>query len=277
MKVIIVFSIIIVFYILISLLRWKYIFHPIQYQEKKYQHFYNKLEKLSKDKSLVRNITINYNINIEIDVLYLVNPLSETVVFICPGNHGNMSYRYNLIEFWYTFSSVIIFDYPCFGKSIGIKNKIEKIDIYTLTVWKYCESYLKISRENTIILGENIGCYCASVLTNYLNSNIKTLILHSPFININTFLKNKYNYINIYYPDVIFPDNYNLTNELKKINNINVYLVHSIEDEVIPFKEIETLNKNINKKNIILMPIKGKGNDYVITDNYLYTLENYCE
>lgn len=273
--------IILIFYILISILRFNYIFHPSIYNEKKYTHFYNKLEKITKDKKLIRNITVNYDNNIEIDLLYIINPLSSSTVFICPGNFGNMSYRYYLIDFWYTFSSVIIFDYPCFGKSNYIKkyNKlnIENIDKYTLSIWNYCENYLLIKSENTIILGENIGCYCASKLVNHLNQNVKTLILHSPFININTYLKNRYDYIGIIYPSFMFTDEYNMTDELKIINKINVYLIHSDEDEIIPYSEIEKLYKLINKNNFILIPIKGKNNNLKITDKYLYTLEKYCE
>lgn len=273
-KFIITFMIIIIFYILISILRWKYIFNPIEYNPTKYINFYDKIEKMTKNKNLIRNITINYDSHTEIDVLYLINPLSNTTVFICSGNYGNMSYRYHLINFWYSFSSVIIFDYPCFGKSIGKKHNIEFIDKYTKFVWNYCKIYLKINSEKTIILGENIGCYSAIKIS---DNNTKALILHSPINNINSYLKHKYNNIGINYPSFLFPNKYDLEIELKKINNIPVYLIHSKDDNIIPYSEIENLHKNINKNNISLIHIKGKNNEFMITDEYLYTLGKYCE
>jgi hypothetical protein len=262
--------IIIILYFVIAIIKNEIIFKPILYEKKKYDWFIDKIGKMTNSSTSIREINYFYQENTSINVWYIINPIADKYIFIYPGNHGNITYRFGLIRFWYINYSVIIFDYPGFGKSYSSNPNIS----VPQELFTYCTDIFKLNINDGILLGENIGCYWAlKEVINLQNKNLypSSLIMHTPIYSERTYLSNQFKNAGLFYPYFLFKSGFNIEPLLLQLNGkISIFIAHSDEDKNIPISDSE---KIVEKgKGIKLIKVKGKNNEMVVNHDYIYSL-----
>lgn len=244
----------------------------------------------------------NIDDDIELDVWYIKNPHSKTTVFLLHGCMGNVTHYYDIIEFIYQFSSVIIFDYRNYGNSNEVHaSNFQIIQNDVEIVWNYCVNNFNFDISQTIIMGESLGCNLAIWLTHYItqcaykvntqkikNGQImsipKALILNFPFIDKNAIVEKLQNCcdenaINHVLNNFIGNENdiYNWMSTFDK--TMPIIIAHSNNDEIISYSHAEKLYSYANKLklNISIIPIDGTHYSVVINDKYVYSITKYLQ
>jgi len=160
------------------------------------------------------------------------NPIG-TLLFL-HGNAGNIGHRIPIIQLFHDLDlNVFIFDYHGYGKSEG-KPSEEGLYQDALGAFRYLTNELNCNPDKLIIYGKSIGGNVAINLASRVEA--KVLISDSAFssaIDMGTeifpflpsFLMKKF--ISVKY------------NALSKIKNIKIpkLIIHSVDDEMIPFKQ----------------------------------------
>lgn len=168
-----------------------------------------------------------------------INP-KGTIVFF----HGNSGSLFSQFQFILPFLkkeyNVFIFDYSGFGYSTG-KAKQKDIIIDGTSIIKYVSK--EINETNDIIIyGQSYGGQLA--IASYLESkciNIKGIVIEGTFSSYKNIAK-----YNSGFFGKIFTKNAINANELVKSLNIPILVVHSEDDDIIPFSMGEEIYKNAN-------------------------------
>lgn len=259
-----------ILYFVIAIIRNEMIIKSTPYEKKRYDNFLRKLMKMTRDEKSIREVNYFVHQNVCINIWYLINPLANKFVFIYPGNHGNITYRYDLIRFWYINFSVIIFDYPGYGKSFAPRAKISVPN----ELLGYCLDIFRLKPKNAILLGENVGCYW--LLKDLLNLQKKNLnpraaIMHTPIFSEKKYLSDQFKLAGLIYPSFMFSDGFCADKYLDQLNGKTpVYIAHSEEDDTIPIVDSEVA---VARRNTIkLIRVKGKHNSLVVNHDYIYLL-----
>ena len=156
-----------------------------------------------------------------------------TVIF-CHGNAGNISHRLEKIALLYKLGlSIFIFDYRGYGKSEGSPSEqglYKDVD----AAYKYLTKERGISKDDIVLYGESIGgAVCINLAA---KSDSRALITEEAFTSTKDMAK-------IYYP---FMPHFMLSSKLdsvSKIKNVKCpkLIIHSINDEIVPFRLGEKL------------------------------------
>lgn len=196
------------------------------------------------------------------------NPTSKTILY-CHGNAGKLSLWDNIVSLIASQNlNMFIFDYRGFGKSTGtatIKTTMED----GIEAYKYVRK--TVEPENIILWGESYGGavalniaskYPIGCLTLAGTFSSTTEVLEKYKLPI--YIKLAAKFVNL---DNIIP--------LQKIR-VPVVIIHSREDEVIPFACAEKLFANIKHSSKQLIEIKGKHSSPRITVDDLKWLFDFC-
>ncbi len=198
--------------------------------------------------------------------------LKERCMIISHGNAGNISYRDNLLDSLKDFNGdIYCYEYKGFGLCNGKVSIKGCIDEHVFWLEELSNKYEKID-----LWGESIG---GGILTETIclldNQNILDKIDTIYFQSTFSSLKNVIYKINIAY-GVIYSllglDDLNTFNNLTnyKFKNKKIKILHSKNDEMIPFDE--ALNNyvlaKINKLDIQLIEIGGNHNNPIFNNLY---------
>lgn len=283
-KYIIISIVLIIFSI--SYLKNYMIYFPHKAQRAKYYYFYGRLKKLIESPDHMINKMIKTTDGEVLDTLYLKNLDSDICVIYFHGNAGNISMRFEMIKFLYTFASVLIFDYRSFGKSSGYNLLLSDRQLQTDadTMWSYATTELNYKPSKISLFGESLGCAVAIELASKLShldqlSYPHSLVLNAPFYSLGSMIETICGKMNISFLGNIFEKIWG--NEFKSdyhIQLINhqtrVLISHSIDDEIIPFdqgKELYELIASIHPS-CQFINIGGSHNNPNITSKYIYAL-----
>ncbi len=191
--------------------------------------------------------------------------LSKVVLF-CHGNGGNISYNlhfpsiYNKLGF-----RVFLFDYRGYGKSEGIPTE-EGTYRDVEAAWYYLTQTLGISPANIIILGHSLGGAIAARLTFTLEIKPRALILESTFTSVPDLGANLYPFLPVRLVSKYHYD----TSSILPMVHLPVLVIHSREDEIIPFSHGQKLFHLANQPKRFL-EISGTHNEGTYTSGLTYT------
>lgn len=152
----------------------------------------------------------------------------DKVILLCHGNGGNISYRVDLIEILnYLGYKIFVFDYRGYGKSDGIPTER---GLYRDALGAY--DILKekgFKNEDIVLLGRSLG----GAVAIFLASRVKPsgLIVDSSFESIHILSKDV---LGFYFPRWLISNRFE---SIQRIKNIKIpkLVIHSIDDEIIPF------------------------------------------
>lgn len=154
--------------------------------------------------------------------------VSYTILF-CHGNAGNISHRIEKLKFFSDLGySVFIFDYRGYGKSEGRPSE-KGMYLDCKGGYDYLISSRKISAEQIIGYGESLGG--AAIVDLASGNKLRALIIDSTFTSAKDMVKVIYPFM----PPWIFSSRFNSLDKIKFIN-VPKLIIHSINDEIVPFK-----------------------------------------
>ncbi|NOZ08543.1 MAG: alpha/beta hydrolase [FCB group bacterium] len=194
---------------------------------------------------------------------YLPNENSNRVILYCHGNAGNISDRLDHLKLFHDLGfNIFIFDYRGFGKSTG---RITERGTYydAAMAWQYLRLVRNFKSENIIIYGRSLGASVAAWLA--AQQNPSALIIESAFISIQALGTKLYPFLPV---SLLTRYSYDTREYLKRVN-CPVLVIHSDEDEIIPFTHGKDLFKNISGKKMFLK-ISGSHNSGYKTYEGLY-------
>lgn len=153
---------------------------------------------------------------------------AKYTILFCNGNAGNMSYRVEKAKFFNQLScNVLLFDYRGYGKSKGSPSER---GLYKDVSAAYCYLLKRGIEPGRIIgYGESLGG--AVIIDLALSHKLGGLILDSTFSSIEDVIKLRYPLI----PSRVFSSKFNSVYKIKSIIPPKL-IIHSIDDEIIPFR-----------------------------------------
>lgn len=163
------------------------------------------------------------------------------VVLFCHGNAGNISHRLDSFHiFDYLGLDTFIFDYRGYGKSGGSPSeKGTYLDVEA--AWKYLVETEHIKPERIILFGRSLGGAVAAHLA--LKVKAKALVLESTFTSVPDVGAQVYPFLPV---RLLSRYRYDTRSILPRIH-LPVLVVHSPDDEIIPYSHGKTLFETANE------------------------------
>jgi pimeloyl-ACP methyl ester carboxylesterase len=183
---------------------------------------------------------------------------NETIVFF-HGNAGNISGRIGRMLLCNKLKkNVLIFDYRGFGKSSGIITKEEDLYSDGEAAIKFLQEEKNLPVEKMILWGRSLGGGVATELVKRFP--VSKLILESTFTNLDTLAIEKFP-VARFLPHFLIKYKFQNIEKIKSIK-IPILILHSQEDEIIPYSHGEQLFQKANEPKLF-MKIKGSHNGSV--------------
>jgi fermentation-respiration switch protein FrsA (DUF1100 family) len=197
-------------------------------------------------------------------------PGNRTILH-CHGTGGISTDCKKIVETACNFKlNLVLFDYTGFGRSRGTPHQFSfKSD---------CEkAYEYISGitapENIIIWGESLGGNPAVYLAEKTNASL--LVIWATFSSAKDVFTDYGSLWN--YGKELIEYTFDPINNLKRIANVKVrvIIIHSTEDELLPFKNAERLYNAVPHDNKVLFAVKGTHREPEFNDSVYYKVMNY--
>ncbi|MBD2317722.1 alpha/beta hydrolase [Phormidium tenue] len=220
------------------------------------------------------NIQITTRDNVNLDSWFVPakdnDLVGKGVILFCHGNGGNISNRISYLPIFRELGlATFLFDYRGYGKSGGTPTE-EGTYADVEAAWQYLTQERQIPPQKIIIYGESLGGAIASYLAQKNsqqngNDNAGGLVLASTFTSISDRAAELYPFMPIRF---LSRFSYNSIDRLPSIK-IPVLVIHSIDDEIIPFHHGER-NFQVANQPKKLVKLRGDHNS-----GFLDSLETY--
>ena len=163
-------------------------------------------------------------------------PARATLIF-CHGNAGNISHRLESIRVFNSLGlNVFIFDYRGYGQSSGKPSEagtyLDAEAAYDCVVERF-----QTPPERIIVFGRSLGGAIAVQLA--LDRAVAALICEASFTSTEALGKRFYPYLPV---KLLVFDRYDSISKVDRIE-IPKLFIHSVEDELVPFKQGKRLHK----------------------------------
>jgi pimeloyl-ACP methyl ester carboxylesterase len=184
-------------------------------------------------------------------------------VLFCHGNAGNISHRLESIRrFYHLGLNTFIFDYRGYGQSEGRPS--EKGTYHDVeAAWHYLISEEGVGEDDIIFFGRSLGgpiaAWCAQ------KHAPKMLILETTFTSVPDLAAEIYPYFPVRW---LCRFRYDTASYLQNVH-CPVFIIHSMNDEIVPLKHGHTLFEIAHEPKQLL-EIKGSHNDVAIESRGRY-------
>ncbi len=196
---------------------------------------------------------------------WFVERRSSQVLLFFHGNAGNISHRLNSIQQFQNLGlSVLIIDYRGYGQSGG---KISEKGMYrdAGAAWRYLTEDRGISANEIVIFGRSLGASVASWLA--AQHQPLALIVESSFTSVPDIAQELYPWL----PARRLSRFSHATRDYVRDVHCPILVVHSRDDEIIPYHHGETIFATANEPRTMLT-LHGGHNDAFLRDE-----QNYIE
>jgi fermentation-respiration switch protein FrsA (DUF1100 family) len=188
---------------------------------------------------------------------------AERTVLFCHGNAGNISHRLDSLKIFHELGlNCLIVDYRGYGDSTGKPTEIgTKIDILAGFQWLIEEKGMR--PEEIILFGRSLGGSIAATIARDINP--AGLVLESAFTSFDDVGAHYYPWL----PVRLFSRfNYNTVEAVKQVT-CSVLVIHSSDDEIIPYKFGQEIFAAANEPKQFA-DLKGTHNEGFYNHNGLY-------
>ena len=188
---------------------------------------------------------------------------SSRVLLFYHGNAGNISHRLDSIrQFQALGLSVLIIDYRGYGQSEG---RTTESGIYrdADAAWRYLIENRGMVANDIVIFGRSLGASVASRLA--AQTQPLALIVESSFTSVPDIAQDLYPWLPVHWLSRLS----HATREYVRDVHCPVLVVHSRDDEIIPFHHGETIFASANEPRTLLA-IRGTHNDAFLRDERAY-------
>jgi hypothetical protein len=164
------------------------------------------------------------------------------VLLYCHGNAGNIGHRLEIIDmFLKSGTGVFIFDYRGYGRSSGTPGE-RGIYADAAAAYDYLINEKGYEEQSIIVYGESLGS--APCLETALRRSPKAVILEGAFTSARDMAKKVFPAVP---PALISGSKFNNAEKIKRIE-CPVLVIHSRDDEIVPYRHSEVLFDNIPGK-----------------------------
>lgn len=205
---------------------------------------------------------------------YFVNgePCKDPVVLFCHGNTGNISHRQYIVDLCREMHlSLFLFDYRGYGKSKGIST-LDSLKQDGEAAYNYLRQ--QGYRNNQIIVwGESLGGITASHIASKFQCF--RLLLMATFADLTSLTQQQNSYLSkLVYPFLWWQAESNI----KRIKEVKspILVIHSNEDELIPYSHALQLYANISHDWKSLLTVKGGHGTPQLTPAIVESVMRFC-
>lgn len=208
-------------------------------------------------------------------------PGRKTIIYM-HGNTGNISHRGYIIDICKQFElNLLIFDYRGFGKSSGIPCK-DYLRADGEAAYKYLHKVVGVRSDDIIIWGESLG----GIVAVWTASKFKcrSLILLCTFSSLDDAIierweKGESGRSTVSALTSLVSWRMDLMPNKDYIRHVRcpVVIMHSKEDDMIPYECSKILYKNVTHRSKLLMTIRGRHSGPIITLEQLNKLFLFCD
>jgi fermentation-respiration switch protein FrsA (DUF1100 family) len=194
---------------------------------------------------------------------FVPHPSAAATLLFCHGNAGNISHRLETIRLFHELGlNVLIFDYRGYGLSSGTTTEqgtYRDVD----AAWSYLVTNRGIKPESIVLFGRSLGAAVISDLA--ARTQPAAVILESAFTSVPDMAARIYPWLPVRWLASYRYDN------AGKIRNITapVLVIHSRDDEIIPFEQGKRLYTMANEPKQMLV-LRGGHNDGFHVSRALY-------
>lgn len=187
---------------------------------------------------------------------------SRRVLLFCHGNAGNISHRLDSLKIFHELGlPVFIFDYRGFGKSRG-KPGERGTSLDAEAAWKHLVEARGFSPREIVIFGRSLGGAVAAHLA--AEKDAAALILESTFTSLPDVATRFYPYLPV---RLLARHRYETIAHLRHVN-CPTLVVHSPEDELIPFAHGRALFAAAPEPKAFLEISGGHNNGFLISGQH---------
>jgi fermentation-respiration switch protein FrsA (DUF1100 family) len=209
------------------------------------------------------SVTITTSDHVNLHGWFVPAEKERGVVLFFHGNAGNISHRLESLEMFYKLGlSSLIIDYRGYGQSQG---KISEEGTYLDAegAWQYLVSERNIPDEKIVVLGRSLGGSIAAHLA--ARHEPGALVIESTFTSAPDMGAHLYPILPV---RLLSRFRYNTKEALQSVN-CPVMVVHSPDDEIIPFVN-GTILFEAAKEPKSFLEIRGNHNEGFLTSGKLY-------
>jgi len=190
----------------------------------------------------------------QLDAWFIPASQARAVVLFCHGNAGNIAHRLDSIRLFHDLGlSVLIFDYRGYGRSSG-KPSEQGTYLDADAAWDYLLGERGIPPGKIILFGRSLGAAVAADLAS--RQGASAVILESAFTSVPDIAATLYPWLPVRW---LSRYRYDTGKKLAAIHS-PVLIVHSRDDEIIPFINGERLFAAANEPKQFL-ELRGGHND----------------
>ena len=195
---------------------------------------------------------------------YLPKPGADHTLLFCHGNAGNISHRMESLQIFHAMGlSVLIFDYRGYGQSTGTPSEAGTYrDV--AAAWHHLVDGRGIAPDRIVLFGRSLGAGIAASLPEL--GRAAGLILESTFTSVPDLAAQLYPWLPVRW---LSRYQYRTLARLPKIV-IPVLIIHSRNDEIIPFSHGQRLYEAANAPKSLL-ELSGDHNGGFLRERSLYT------
>ena len=214
------------------------------------------------------SVTLDTSDNEQLHAWFVPADLARGTLLFCHGNAGNISHRLESIRLFHELGlSVLIFDYRGYGQSSG---KPTETGTYrdAGAAWQYLVEQRGIPPQRIILFGRSLGASIAAELAS--RQAAAGVILESAFTSVPDVAAKFYPWL-----PVRWMSRYQY-NTLKKLADIHspVLIVHSRDDEIIPYTHGENLFAAASEPKQFLQLRGGHNDGFIVSgDGYVRELD----
>ena len=198
-----------------------------------------------------------------LDAWFIPAASARGVVLFCHGNAGNISHRLDSIAIFHSLGlDTLIFDYRGYGRSTGRPSEDGTYRDATAAL-RYLVDKRKISPDRIVVFGRSLGAAVATWLAT--QHQAAALIAESAFTSVPDLAADIYPWLPMRW---VARFKYNSLDRIAQVE-FPVLVVHSRDDEIIPFRHGQQLYDDARGRKRLL-EIRGGHNDGFYASGVVY-------
>lgn len=186
------------------------------------------------------------------------------VILFFHGNAGNISHRLDSLKIFHDLGlSTLIIDYRGYGISEG---RVSEAGTYrdAEAAWRYLKEERDVPAEKIVLFGRSLGGAVAAYLAS--RSRPAAIIVESGFVSVPDMAARLYPWLPVrWLARIGYP-----TGEYLAAATCPVLIVHSLDDEIIPYQQGEALFERARDPKQFLT-LRGDHNGGFLLSGHLYT------
>ena len=209
-------------------------------------------------------VTLHTDDGLRLSAWFIPHPAPRAILLFFHGNAGNLSHRLESIRLFHDLGlAVFIIDYRGYGQSEGSPTEAGTYRD-AATAWRYLVDERHIAPQEIVIFGRSLGGAIAAELAS--RTRPAALIIESAFTSVPNMAARLYPWLPVRW---LSRYRYDTQRALEAIA-CPVLIIHSHEDDIIPYAEGEQLFAHAREPKRFLV-LHGGHNDGFLVNRETYT------